>query len=184
MPSARGRWPRSRSTVAGDPAPGGSGGLSRPCSTWACFEQADTSAFHFSDGAWADDHLYHTGEWPKIKSGRILCTKETWHGVESALAQGCRGLPGGSSLAQLLSKKRSARNRQDSPKLTPKQILLWADQHHERFETWPTYRSGKIIDAAGETWNAVDLALIQGLSGLPGGSSLAKLLAERRGKRG
>ncbi len=35
----------------------------------------------------------------------------------------------------------------------------------------------------GETWHAIDLALREGLRGLPGGSSLARLLAQRRGVR-
>src|SRR5262249_23998861 len=35
----------------------------------------------------------------------------------------------------------------------------------------------------GETWKAIDRALQQGVRGFPGGSSLAKLLVARRGKR-
>jgi hypothetical protein len=35
----------------------------------------------------------------------------------------------------------------------------------------------------GQTWQGVNKALVRGLRGLPGGSSLARLLAERRGKR-
>ena len=36
---------------------------------------------------------------------------------------------------------------------------------------------------AGQTWQALNRALFTGNRGLPGGSSLARLLAERRGKR-
>jgi hypothetical protein len=39
--------------------------------------------------------------------------------------------------------------------------------------------SGKIFNAPGETWSAVDGAIKQGNRGLAGGSSLARLLEER-----
>jgi hypothetical protein len=42
---------------------------------------------------------------------------------------------------------------------------------------------GAIADAPGETWLAVQTALERGRRGLPGGSSLAALLAEHRGVR-
>ena len=42
-------------------------------------------------------------------------------------------------------------------------------------------RSGPISEAPGETWGAVDAALQKGSRGLPGGSSLALLLADKRG---
>lgn len=41
--------------------------------------------------------------------------------------------------------------------------------------------SGPITDAPGETWLAAAMALRYSRRGLPGGSSLARLLAERRG---
>jgi hypothetical protein len=36
------------------------------------------------------------------------------------------------------------------------------------------------MDAPGETWRGIDQALLQGLRGLPGGSSLTKLLKQGR----
>jgi hypothetical protein len=40
-----------------------------------------------------------------------------------------------------------------------------------------------VVGAGGETWPGINHALGRGYRGLPGGSSLALLLAERRGKR-
>jgi hypothetical protein len=74
--------------------------------------------------------------------------------------------------------------RQKKPELTLDQILQWADAHRKRTGKWPTTRSGPILDAPGNNWLAVDKALRQGLRGLRGGSSLGRLLLERRGVRG
>lgn len=68
------------------------------------------------------------------------------------------------------------------PRLTDRMILAWCDFHCKRTGDWPTRASGSIRDAAGETWGAVDDALKRGARGCPGGSSLAKLLAARRGR--
>ncbi len=43
--------------------------------------------------------------------------------------------------------------------------------------------SGVVPDSGGEKWRNIDAALRYGLRGLPGGSSLARLLAEHRGVR-
>ncbi len=43
--------------------------------------------------------------------------------------------------------------------------------------------SGKIQGSGGETWRSVDHALRDGKRGLPGVSSLARLLASQRGRR-
>ena len=67
------------------------------------------------------------------------------------------------------------------PPLTIKQILAWADAHHERTGRWPTLRSGRITDAPDETWAAVNCALKKGRRGLSINSSLAWLLIRRRG---
>ena len=69
------------------------------------------------------------------------------------------------------------------PPLTVEQILRWADAHHARTGRWPAVASGPVAGAPGETWQAVNRALMRGSRGLPGGSSLARLLAECRGKR-
>jgi hypothetical protein len=59
-------------------------------------------------------------------------------------------------------------------------IRAWGDAHHQRMGTWPTRSSGWIAEAPGETWAAVESSLRLGNQGLPGGSSLARLLQEHR----
>src|SRR5947209_2054696 len=61
------------------------------------------------------------------------------------------------------------------------QILQWARDHHKRTKRWPTIRTGPILGSRGETWWNVDVALRLGLRGLPGDSSLARLLEENYG---
>ena len=100
-----------------------------------------------------------------------------------ALRYGLRGLSGRDSLAQLLARERGVRDVGGLPELTEENILLWADQYRERTGRWPTENSGPIADAPGETWANVTAALMQGLRGFPGGSSLAVLIATRRGVR-
>src|SRR6516225_11158814 len=63
------------------------------------------------------------------------------------------------------------------------QILRWADNFHQRIGRWPCDKDGPILGQLGLTWCAVNQALIKGHRGLPGRSSLAKLLLEQRGKR-
>src|SRR6266852_2033748 len=62
-------------------------------------------------------------------------------------------------------------------------ILAWADAHYRRFGRRPTIGSGRVAEAPKESWSRVDQALRQGLRGLKAGSSLARLLAEKRGSR-
>ena len=134
--------------------------------------------------AWADAHHNRTGEWPRAESEPILdAPGETWTGVDCSLTVGRRGLRGGSSLARLLAKHRGVRNKRDLPHLQVAQILKWADAHHNRTGQWPKKESGAIVDAPGEIWTDVDQVLRVGLRGLPGGSSLARLLAKHRGRR-
>jgi hypothetical protein len=67
--------------------------------------------------------------------------------------------------------------------LTLEGVLGWADAHRARTGDWPRSKSGPVKEADGETWRRVDQALRLGTRGLAGGSSLARLLAERRGVR-
>jgi hypothetical protein len=69
------------------------------------------------------------------------------------------------------------------PSLSLEAILAWADEYRRRVGKWPSQRSGAVPAANGELWANIDRALAAGLRGLPGGSSLAKLLASRRGRR-
>lgn len=131
--------------------------------------------------AWADSHYRRTGTWPGCKGGPVEdAPGETWVNLDSALREGLRGLPGGSSLPDLLLDQRGvgARGR---PRLTEGQILEWADAHHERTGHWPGGKSGPVTGVARESWLGIDSALRYGRRGLPGGSSLARLLTVARG---
>jgi hypothetical protein len=130
---------------------------------------------------WADAYLQSTGKWPTYRSGPVEeAPGETWLAIHQALSHGQRGLPAGSSLARLLAEERGARNCWSRPNLSVEQVLAWADQHHTQTGAWPHKKSGRVAAAPGETWQAVDHALARGSRGLPGGSSLAKLLARER----
>ena len=132
--------------------------------------------------AWADAHRSRHGTWPSVNSGEIPETGGSWMAIDLALTNGCRGLPGGTSLAKFLEKHRGARARPRPPPLSENRILLWADAYRAARGRWPTANSGPIPDTA-ETWYLVGRALLRGFRGLPGGSSLARLLAARRGAR-
>lgn len=58
----------------------------------------------------------------------------------------------------------------------------WARAYRDKYGRWP---SGKLADAAsetGETWIALDVLLRRGGRGLPGGTSLARLLQTHCGR--
>jgi hypothetical protein len=200
-----GQWPRRHS----GPIPGGAGDTWSAVNmaliqgirglpggdTLARFLQRQRGAPHYMDRPrlaveqilrWADAHRHRTGRWPTMNSGPVAGQGAlTWGAVNDALARGFRGLPGGTSLARLLAERRGARNLASLPRLTVAQILEWADRHHARTGAWPRQGSGPVADSGGETWLAVDRRLRRGGRGLPGGSSLAKLLtARKRRKKG
>jgi hypothetical protein len=130
---------------------------------------------------WADAHYRRTGRWPKCSSGPILCSGgETWSRVDSALKQGNRGLSAGQSLSHVLAEHRGARLRARCPEFTIKQILAWADAHHARTGRWPTWRTGTIPEAQGESWRKVNRAFRDGSRGLAGGSTLYQFLCQHR----
>jgi hypothetical protein len=134
--------------------------------------------------ALADAHHERTGSWPTVHSGSIPDSGgDKWLHIDTALRQSGRGLPGGSSLARLLAQHRGVRNRKQLHRFTEERILALADAHHERSGAWPNSKSGPIGEAPGETWLAVDMALRHGRRGFSGGSSLALLLADKRGVR-
>jgi len=83
---------------------------------------------------------------------------------------GDRGLPAGSSLAKLQERRRGVRNHGRPPRLTTRRILALADNHRVRTGKWPSASSGFVAGADGETWQAVNLPLHEGLRGLPAGT--------------
>src|SRR5262245_34825254 len=113
--------------------------------------------------AWADQYHRLTKHWPTKASGPVRgAPNERWSAVDSALQQGCRGLPGASSLPRLLAARRGVRNRMALPPFTLRQILRWCDDFHRRTGTWPrreTDAGQSIPGTNGDTWEAVDGAL-------------------------
>jgi hypothetical protein len=99
------------------------------------------------------------------------------------LRAGRRKLPRGSSLGELIARRRKVRNNTNIPRLNFKQVLVWADAHYKRTGRWPTRTAGRIREAPAETWYAVDAAFVQGYRGLSGFDSLACFLASKRGVR-
>ncbi len=108
---------------------------------------------------------------------------EIWGSIDTALREGYRGLPGGQALGRLIRGHAGPDAYRTRPVLTVEQILAWADAHRETTGEWPIEDSGAVCSAPDENWNAISGALLRGGRGLPGGSSLARLLAEHRGAR-
>ena len=132
---------------------------------------------------WADLHYERTGQWPDRDSGPVIGAPHiAWGTIEKRLRRGGLNLPGGMTLTRLLREARGVWDRRGKPRLTEKRILKWADAHFNRTGRWPVTLSGSLHDAANEDWAAIDMALRDGRRGLAGGSSLARLLAEHRGK--
>jgi hypothetical protein len=112
--------------------------------------------------AWADAHRARVGTWPNACSGAIpdATLGTNWRQVDNALRYGLRGLPGKSSLAQLLAEHRGHRNAMALPRLTVAKILRWADTWQQCTGVWPLIESGPIPDATdGDTWQDIDTAL-------------------------
>ncbi|HEV3003742.1 MAG TPA: hypothetical protein VGX78_04745 [Pirellulales bacterium] len=133
--------------------------------------------------AWADAHHARMGRWPTQWSGQIRDTRrENWANVNDMLRRGGRGLPGGSSLSRLLAERRGRPpGGPKRSKLSIRQILAWADEHHRRTGRWPSSTLGTIAGSNGEKWLNIQQALYFGTRGLRGGSSLAQLLLKQRG---
>src|SRR5262245_45889998 len=129
--------------------------------------------------SWCDDHHARTGSWPTQNSGQVLCTVgENYSALDMALRKAYRGLPGGSSIARLLTKHRGVRNRKQLPLLTEEVIVALADVHFWWTGSWPTRASGGVLawPVLGGTWARNNDARIYGRRRLRGGSSVARLL--------
>jgi hypothetical protein len=135
--------------------------------------------------AWADAHHAATGKWPTLKSGRVLGTEnEDWSLIDNLLRLGQRGLPTGLSVLQMLERYRGVSDRRWRERLTIEQVLAWADAHRAATGQWPSVESGPVSEGPEDlSWRAVDSSLTTGNRGLPGGSTLVRLLAEHRGVR-
>jgi hypothetical protein len=129
--------------------------------------------------AWVDAYHARAGRWPLRGSGSIPeAPGETWLGLNEAFCNGTRGLAGYGSLARCLDRHRGVRNNKAVPPLHIADILAWAAGHLRRCGRLPRHISGPIPEAPGETWAGVNAALYRGGRGMPGGSSLFRLLRE------
>jgi hypothetical protein len=128
---------------------------------------------------WADLHYARTGKWPVTLSGPVQGQPgENWAAVDMAMRNGRRGLSQRLSLSQLLTLERAELYDPYRVPLSIRQVLAWAQAHHRRTGRWPTRKSGTVHDAPGSTWGAINAALERGGRGLPGGSSLSRLLRD------
>ncbi|MGA2068396.1 MAG: hypothetical protein ABSG86_25710 [Thermoguttaceae bacterium] len=133
---------------------------------------------------WAGAYHERTGQWPQVISEGVNgAPEETWVAINWALREGRRGLKGGSALARLLARHRGVPNRSARPRLSTEKVLRWASRHHRLTGQWPNGHSGAVTGVAAETWGGIDSALGRGYRGLPGGSSLLRLLEKHCGVR-
>lgn len=127
----------------------------------------------------AQEWLKQTGKWPNIGVvGKINHLKNmTWALVNKSLKEGLHGLPGGSSLLKLLTERGASIKQRNEICLT--EALIWkaAQNWFKRTGSWPAERTiGNIPELPNCNWVQLNQSLRTGLHGLPGGSSLAKLL--------
>jgi hypothetical protein len=134
--------------------------------------------------AWADAYHAAHGQWPVAAPVPVPeAPGETWDRIDRGLRRGARVLSAGSSLARLLAERRGAGNPQSRRRIRAGQILAWADAYHAAHGCWPVAAPVAVAEAPEESWDRIDRALRRGERGLAGGSSLALLLADRRGER-
>ena len=125
---------------------------------------------------WAKDHFKKTNEWPTYKSGAVLADySEKWGAINSALQGGHRGLETNETLEALLWREKGVVGTLAGKKLSNKKILDLTKQHFEKTGLYPTSNSDWILEGK-DSWSTISVALNRGFRGLPGGSSLAKLL--------
>jgi hypothetical protein len=133
---------------------------------------------------WADAYHAANGQWPIAVPVPVAeAPEESWDRIDQALHRGERELPGGSSLARLLAERRGVCNPRRQPRLRIDRIVGWADAYHAANRRWPIAAPLPVAEAPDESWDRIDRALRRGERGLPGGSSLTRLLMGRRGAR-
>ena len=125
----------------------------------------------------------NTGKWPSCYTKeRILVgplKDTTWGTIQSILYKGGRGLPGGSSLADVLQNAGHKKNQKKQADITMEQIVEAAIQFHGRTNKSPSQSTKELIlegPLKDTTWSAINSALRDGSRGLPRGSSLADVL--------
>lgn len=117
-----------------------------------------------------EDYRKQYGKYPFVRSKEPVpgMPNETWGGINAALRHGCRGLPGGSSLAILFDKKKDD--------FTIDQIKKAGEEFKKQYGKYPFITSKELVPGLpNENWSIINDALRHGFRGLPGGSSLSKL---------
>ena len=119
------------------------------------------------------------------ESMAITCKPhEFWNRIDGALRHGFRGLPGNDSLARLLERYGRKQNHLNKPNLTEEIILKAADEYHNKTGKWPkVVTKDPVPGLPNETWISIHGALRDGLRGLSGRRSLAKLLDQNGRKQ-
>ena len=133
--------------------------------------------------AWADTHYEAAGSWPTAASGPVArCSGAHMELGQHHAAQGRPGPAGRLDACPLAEAARSGGRDWPMAKrpsaLTVDLILSWADAYHEEHGNWPNKGSGPVPDAPKYRWSWVDTMLREGVPGLPGGSTLARLLEQ------
>ena len=82
---------------------------------------------------WAVAEHESSGKWPTLRSGRVAAApEETWLAIDGCLRRGCRGLPGGATLAGIIRLYRDILSRAhwggpladgQKPAETPEQVV-------------------------------------------------------------
>lgn len=128
---------------------------------------------------WVKEWHEREGRYPTKRSGEIPGSGGvTWVAIDANLRVGCRGWPGGSSLARFVAKHFDIRNATNLPELTEEMIVGWVNEWHDREHKWPDAASGEIPGSGGETWSAINRALRSGCRNIVGGSSLSKFIGK------
>ncbi len=132
---------------------------------------------------WCDAYHERTGRWPGQRVWMEEIPEsggETWCRVDQAMKIGIRSLSPGDTLSNLLARTGRHRNMANLPMLTEEEILKWARRHQKQHGKWPTCRGEpqEIEGTFGERWFNIDQVMRKGMRGLPGGSSLARMIAK------
>lgn len=136
---------------------------------------------------WLRQYMNKYNKKPRMQSGIIEFAigpyeNITWSAINAALWKGGRGLPGGSSLANLIEEQFGIRNKMNLPGLTEAIIHEWIEQFIKKYHRKPIASDGTVEFAngryTGETWGAIDSSLLAGVRGLIGGSSLAQFIEQ------
>ncbi len=121
---------------------------------------------------------------PTLKSGPVDGLPGwTWLHIDKGLREGYYGLTRGSSIARLAVLHFGYRHVGNLPPLTIDLIIQKLHEFYRKHGRYPTQADGAVEGMEHETWKQWDVALRNGLRGLPKGSSLAKLRKSHFGDR-